>query len=85
LRFNPGPAGHAETIREERQDFHGYTRPHPGWPDYGFLPLDALAPIAGRLIDGAFRNHLMAALMDGFSQVTGREPLRFVTFLGLDS
>ncbi len=32
----------------------------------------------------AFRNHTTAAVTDGFRQATGREPLRFATFLGLD-
>jgi uncharacterized protein YbjT (DUF2867 family) len=32
----------------------------------------------------AFRNQTTAAVTDGFRQATGREPLRFATFLGLD-
>jgi len=32
----------------------------------------------------AFRNQTTAAVTDGFRQATGREPLPFATFLGLD-
>ncbi len=32
----------------------------------------------------AFRNQTTAAVTDGFRQATGRQPLRFASFLGLD-